>query len=131
MPALNDFVAHIITIEQGKSFPNKSQIIPESGRNVDGNTVTCFIPATSGNYFAAWWWAIGQRKNLAYSAEFIRDGESVVHLLFGPDDAAERAGVAGDWEDDTKDKTRWHFQFRTIECTGMTHSNSGFGCDSV
>jgi hypothetical protein len=90
MPALNDFVAHIITIEQGKSFPNKSQIIPESGRNVDGNTVTCFIPATSGNYFAAWWWAIGQRKNLAYSAEFIRDGESVVHLLFGPDDAADR-----------------------------------------
>lgn len=90
---MNDFVAHIITLEQGKSFPHVSQIIYESGRKVDTRDSPYFIPTV----FAAWWWTTGKHENTAYSAEFIRDGESAAHLIFGADDAASRAGIEGDW----------------------------------
>jgi hypothetical protein len=118
MPVLNDFEAHIIAIEEGKSFPNRSQIIKEFGLNVNRVTSSCYIPVTAGTYFAAWWWAKGQQINTAYSAEFIRDGESVVHLVFSSEDAAKIAGIAGDWDDDDTGK-QWNFQFRNMKCTGL------------
>jgi hypothetical protein len=61
-------------------------------------------------YFAAWWWAKGKKINEAYSAEFLQDGESVVHLVFGSEDAAEITGIAGEWFDEKTCK-RWNFQF--------------------
>lgn len=118
MPAINDFVGHIITISPRKKFPLASQIIPEFGTEVDGNKLaTTYIPATSGKFFAAWWWPTGERKGLSYSVEFVRDGESVVHLFFGPKESAYfDGGVAANWEDD--DGTVWVFQFRNIACIG-------------
>lgn len=120
MPILNDFEAHIITIEPGKEFPRKSQVIQEFRHEVKGNTVSCYIPVNSGRYFAAWWWPKGQRKGKPYSVQFSRDGEWVVHLIFGGEESAyfSQGGVAGDWEDDKGKK--WNFQFSKLKCTGLT-----------
>ena len=117
---LNDFEAHIIAIEEGKAFPSRSQIIKEYGSKVDRatSTASCYIPVTAGTYFAAWWWAKGQKNVDAYSAEFRRDGESVVHLVFSSEDAAHSAGIAGDWYDEETCQ-RWNFQFRNMNCTGL------------
>lgn len=118
MPALRGFNAHIITLDPNKKFPLKSQIIQEHGPKVNGNTITCYIPATDKAYFACWWWPTGKNKNIMYSAEFIRDGESVVHLFFGKEDTAKfQGGIASDWEDD--DGELWTFQFRSLRCAGM------------
>jgi hypothetical protein len=115
---LGNHKAYIIKIEDEKSLPKRSQIIKEYGLEIKGSTATCYIPVTAGLYFAAWWWAEGQQIDEAYSAEFIRDGESVVHLVFSSEDAAEIAGIAGEWHDDETRK-RWNFQFRNIKCTGL------------
>lgn len=121
MPVLNDFHAHIISVKPGHKIPFKTQIIPESGSVSDGNskTVTCYIPANSGEFFAAWWWPTGEHKKTMYSAEFIRDGESVVLLLFDEKAIVKcSGGLAADWEDD--DGEIWKFQFRSFECTGKS-----------
>jgi hypothetical protein len=114
---LKHYKAHIITFKDEESFPKRSQIIKEYGLEVKGSTATCYIPVTAGSYFAAWWWAEG-RQNQAYSAEFIRDGQSVVHLAFSPGAAAETSGIASEWYDD-ETRNRWNFQFRNIKCTGL------------
>jgi hypothetical protein len=101
MPTLNNFDAHIIVFDPNESFPAAKQFVPEYGNEIHGNTVSCFIPVTSGAYFAAWWWPTGKHKNIPYSAEFLRDGQSVVHLFLGGEESAKYdGGVASDWEDD-------------------------------
>jgi hypothetical protein len=110
---LKGYKAHIITFEDDKSFPKRSQIIKEYGQEVNRSTATCYIPVTAGSYFTAWWWAKEQRSNQAYSAEFLRDGQSVDCLAFSPMDAVEMAGIA--WEK----HNHWNFQFRNIKCTGL------------
>jgi hypothetical protein len=110
---LGGYKVHIIKFKDDKSFPKRSQIIKEYGQKVNGSTATCYIPVTAGSYFAAWWWAEGQQSNQAYSAEFLRDGQSVDRWAFSPKDAAKMAGIA--WET----CNHWNFQFRNIKCTGL------------
>ena len=112
MPQHNGFIAHIKCLKTGRD-------ITEYGRRVsgDGKTVTCYIPASTGQFFAARWLVVGKQRGVPYSAEFLRDGESVSHLFFGEEEAAAfDGGQAGDWEDRNGEK--WYFVFRTFRCTG-------------
>lgn len=55
-------------------------------------------------------------KGKPYSAQFIRDGEPVTHLLFDSKSSKERYGQAASWED--KDGEEYFFQFRGFTGVG-------------
>lgn len=114
MPTLNGYTAHIaLQSDQAKHLQETKRVL---GR--DGVTVSCFIPAHTGElFFAKWNVSRGARKGIPYSAEFIIDGMSVTPLLFDEKDAQDfYGGQIGDCEDEAGEM--WHFMFREFTCSG-------------
>lgn len=98
----------------------------------DGKTVTCYIAAETGRFFAGtWWWNVKKSVMVQpYTAEFVRDGESVCFYGFGRKMAATIRGIGGEWvherdSDDSSDEAdvdederRYYFMFRSMEVSG-------------
>lgn len=113
MPSLNGYIAHIALQEAHRQHIEEHNITKWD----DGRTVSCYITAVTDKLFFAKWGARGRKSGIVpYSAEFIRDGESVNRILFDTKAARELDGQAADWEDD--DGESWNFTFREFICTG-------------
>lgn len=119
--------------KSGKVTPSRD-FIKEYRKEIstDEKKVTVFIAAEAGRFFAGTWWSNNRNPKTAplYTAEFIRDGESVHHAMFDRKASAEIQGIAGEWvhekdEDDDDDEDdedaesrRYYFMFRSMEVTG-------------
>ncbi|RDB24667.1 hypothetical protein Hypma_008205 [Hypsizygus marmoreus] len=109
MPVHNNFSAHILTWqlpeqEKGQQRKDKSLHHMRSHEfdiqvSHDETTVTCYIEAKTGWYFAATWWCHDDDRASAqeYTAKFVRDGEAVHHAVFNHRKSANFQGIASAW----------------------------------
>lgn len=119
MPTLNGFEGSIVKNIPGEPIAKEGNKIRESGVKINGNTATCWIPATAGRYFGAWWKPLSTQKGIPYHAEFCIDGYPVRWITFGDREAKKyrQGGTTGDVIND--DGERCYFQFRELRCIGM------------
>jgi hypothetical protein len=138
MPVHNGFHGHIVWADShSKVAPRTSDHIRECAKQIssDGMTVTCHIAAETGRFFAGTSWSNDRNRSTAqpYTAEFIRDGESVHFAVFDRKTAAKIQGIAGEWNNDSDDydsdeeeeMRRYYFMFRSMEISGVIPSFSG------
>jgi hypothetical protein len=148
MPEQNGFHGHIVWVNRPKmgscsrnrhwskvTRRNTDHIVEHNIQlSADEKTVTCHIAAESGRFFAATWWSNNNDSSTAqpYTAEFIRDGESVHLSVFDRRASAKIQGIAGEWvnpdcsndngdsdeEDEEDDENRYYFMFRGLEISG-------------
>ena len=138
MPIHKDFHGHIVWVNHAstgnrctRKGSNRNNRIPEYIEQVSGDkrTVTCYIAAETGRFFAGTWWcsATDPRTAQPYTAEFMRDGESVFRGLFNRRASATVQGLAGEWicpevedgDEEDDDDRRYYFMFRGIEGIGI------------
>lgn len=121
MPQFRGFNASIIRLREGEEFPKVTQRYSETVAEKDGNSARTVIGVGTGDVFACWWYPVGTKlkRKKSYSAEFLRDGESVVHLLFTREvlEGGIEGGVTASWESNDG-KSEWEFYFSRLECVG-------------
>jgi len=125
MPNHNNFHAHIVWADRPHCHINGHLAEHLTRFSNEGRTVTCYIAAEAGRFFASTWWYNGRKSSTAqsYTAEFIRDGESVHHGIFDRRTAATLRGIGGEWlpvieeedEDEDEENHTYYFMFRSMD----------------
>jgi hypothetical protein len=126
MPNHNNFHGHIAWADyHSKVGPRKrhhhsNAHLTEYNKEIsdDGKTVTCYIAAETGRFFAGTWWCNDKNPSIAqpYTAEFICDGESVHFAGFDRKAAATIQGIA---EERMRKGKHYYFMFRSMDVAGM------------
>jgi hypothetical protein len=129
MPNHNGFHGHVAWVDRHSKIRFRSNnYIREHEKEVskDGRTVTCHIAAETGRYFTGTWWCNEKKPSMAqpYTAEFIRDGESVHLARFDAKAAATIQGIAED--NVCGAKNAYYFMFRSMDISGAIPV---IGCD--
>jgi hypothetical protein len=118
MPTHNNFAGHIVWVDC-TSTPRRNKYIKEHYVEKDGKTVTCYIAAEAGRFFAGTWWYNSKNPRTAqpYTAEFIHDGQLIYVGTFSRILSATIQGVGGETFDPVK-KEWMYLMFKETQFSG-------------
>jgi hypothetical protein len=96
MPIHNGLTGHDVWADNHSKLRRNNQLreyMIDISR--DGKTVTCYIATETGRFFAGtWWWNVKMSVMVQpYTAEVVRDGESVCFYGFGRKMAGTIRGI--------------------------------------